>query len=55
MVAAYLREKYPGPAVDAVVAMADVGEKGVSYASSKAADTFWWLWLMVRAVTFRRK
>jgi hypothetical protein len=51
MVAQYIRENYPGPATEAVIAMADVGEKGVGYTKSKSGDTLAWLWLILKALT----
>lgn len=38
MVAAYLKEKYPGPISQAVCAMADVGEKGEFYDTKVSVD-----------------
>lgn len=51
MVAAYIKEKFPGPAAEAVVEMAGVGDKGVEYTKSKSADTVWWLWQILKALT----
>jgi hypothetical protein len=51
MVAAYLRENFPGPASEAVIAMADVGEKGISYSTSKSGETLWWLWQILKALS----
>jgi hypothetical protein len=50
MVAAYLREKYAGPVAEAVLAMADVGGKGIDYSTGKARDNAWWLWQILKAV-----
>jgi len=50
MVAAYLREKHAGPATEAVLAMADVGEKGIEYSTGKARDNAFWLWQIIRSV-----
>lgn len=47
--AAYLREKLPGPATEAVIAMADVGDKGINYSNGKTKDTVWWLWQILKA------
>lgn len=49
MVAAYLRESFPSPATEAVIAMADVGDKGIDYTKGKTAETIWWLWQILRA------
>jgi hypothetical protein len=51
MVAAYLREKFPGPVSEAVLAIADVGEKGIYYTSSKTTENAWWLWQILKALT----
>lgn len=50
MVAAYIRQKFPGPAAEAVIAMADVGEKGVFYSTGNAKETLWWLWQILKAL-----
>jgi hypothetical protein len=49
MVAAYLREKFPGPAAEAVIAMADVGDKGIDYPTGKTKENVWWLWQILKA------
>jgi len=49
MVAGYIRDNFPGPASEAVLAMADVGEKGVEYTKSKPRDTIWWLILILKS------
>jgi hypothetical protein len=51
MVAEYIRENCPGPASEAALAMADVGQKGIEYTTSKSRDTLSWLWLILKAVT----
>lgn len=38
MVAAYVREIWPGPAANAVLAMADVGERNVEFDTSSAVE-----------------
>jgi hypothetical protein len=38
MVAAYMREKFPGSAAEVVIAMADVGDKGIDYINGKARE-----------------
>ncbi|CAG8950482.1 hypothetical protein HYFRA_00006978 [Hymenoscyphus fraxineus] len=52
MVAGYLRHHFPGPAVEVVLAMADVGEKGIHYSNGKVLDNVWWLWQILKAATF---
>jgi hypothetical protein len=49
MVAAYMREKFPGSAAEVVIAMADVGEKGVDYSNGKTKEAVWWLWQILKA------
>ncbi len=44
MVAEYIRENFPGPASEAALAIADVGERGIEYTKGKSKDTLWWLW-----------
>jgi hypothetical protein len=51
MVAAYIRENFPSPAGEAIIAMAEVGDKGIDYAQGKSRDTLWWLWQILKAVT----
>lgn len=48
MVATYIRETWPGPTTEAVLAMADVGGRDVDYNSGQAADNLWWLWQTLR-------
>ncbi|CAF9942766.1 MAG: hypothetical protein ALECFALPRED_010009 [Alectoria fallacina] len=55
MVAAYIREKWPGPTAEAILAMAEVGERPQEYGSSKMSDNAWWLWTVVRAWAFPYK
>ena len=55
MVAAYIRNKWPGPTAEAVLAMADVGDRPQEYGSSKAGNNAWWLWQVVRAWMFPYK
>ena len=55
MVAAYIREKLPGPATEAVLEMAGVGDKGIDYTRSKSGDTMWWLWQIIKAVVVSNK
>jgi hypothetical protein len=49
MVAAYLREKYPGPLSDTVCMLADVGDRGQEYRTGKVVSNGLWLWAIVRA------
>jgi hypothetical protein len=49
MVAAYLREKYPGPLSDTVCMLADVGDRGQEYGTGKVKINGMWLWAIVRA------
>ena len=51
MVAAYIRENFPGPAAEAVIVMAEVGDKGIDYTKGKSRDIMWWLWQILKAVT----
>lgn len=48
MVAAYIREKWPGPTTEAVLAAADVGDRGAEYRTGQAAENVWWLWQIFR-------
>lgn len=52
MMAAYIREKFPGPVAEAVIAMADVGQKGIDYPTSTTQDNVWWLWQIVKATVW---
>lgn len=47
MVAAYIREKWPGPTTEAVLAAAD-GDRGAEYRTGQAAENVWWLWQIFR-------
>ena len=38
MVAAYIRNKWPGATAEAILAMADVGGRSQDYGSSKASE-----------------
>ena len=55
MAAAYVRDKWPGPTAEAMLAMAEVGDRRQEYGSSKAGDNAWWLWTVVRAWMFPYK
>lgn len=49
MVAAYIREKFPGPLSDTVCMLADVADRGQEYRTGKVKDNGLWLWAIVRA------
>lgn len=49
MIAAFIREMWPGPTAEAALAIADVGERGEEYGSSKASENAWWVWQILRA------
>ena len=49
MVAAYMRATWPGPTVEAVLKMADVGERGADYTTGQTRENIWWLWQIVKA------
>ena len=49
MVAAYIRKTWPGPTAEAVLAMADVGDREADYKNSPARENVWWLWQIMRA------
>lgn len=51
MVAAFIRENFPGLAAEAALEMAGIGDKGIEYSRSKSGNTLWWLWQILRAVT----
>ena len=55
MVAAYIRENWPGPTANAVLAMADIGGRNVDYESSKAAEGAWFGWQILKALTMGKK
>ena len=48
MVAACVRERWPGATGEETLAMADVGDRGVEYGTGKAVDNMWWLWQICR-------
>jgi hypothetical protein len=49
MVSQYIRVNFPGPAGEAVLAMADVGTKGIDYPTGKSREMLWWLWQILRS------
>lgn len=51
MVAEYIRETFPGPASEAALAMADVGQKGIDYTNGKWRENLWFLWQILKALT----
>ncbi|KAH7364343.1 PfpI endopeptidase-like protein [Rhexocercosporidium sp. MPI-PUGE-AT-0058] len=55
MVAAYIREKFPGPAAEATLEMAGVGDKGIEYNRAKSGDALWWLWQILKAITVGKR
>ncbi|KAJ5334864.1 hypothetical protein N7452_007267 [Penicillium brevicompactum] len=50
LVAAYLRENYPAPLVNFVLALADVTERPKAYADAMAVDFGFMLWQVIKAV-----
>lgn len=55
MIAAYIRENFPGPAAEAAIEMAGVGDKGIEYTKSKSGETLWWLWQILKALIVGNK
>ena len=49
MVAEYIRTMWPGPTAEAVLAMADVGDRGQEYRNGTASENAWWVWQILRA------
>ncbi|OCK83174.1 class I glutamine amidotransferase-like protein [Lepidopterella palustris CBS 459.81] len=49
MVAAYIRQRWPGPLAEVVCAMADVGQRGVEYENLAMSENAWWVWQIFRA------
>jgi hypothetical protein len=49
MVAAYIKENYPGPLSDTVCALADVGHREQEYGTGATRETAWWIWLVFKA------
>lgn len=49
MVAAYIRATWPGPTTEALLAMADVGDRKAEYGNGQARENAWWLWQILRA------
>ena len=49
MVAAYIRERWPGPLAETVLAMADVGGRPVEYDNGSAKENIWWVWQIFKA------
>lgn len=46
---AYLRHKVQRELADLVCAMADVDDRGQDYDTGKAANTLWWIWLILKS------
>lgn len=55
MVAAYIRESWPGPAANAVLAMADVGGRSVEYDNSRAVEGAWFGWQVLKALVMGKR
>ena len=55
MVAAYIRDTWPGPAANAVLAMADVGERNVEYNNSRAVEGAWFGWQVLKALVMGKR
>ncbi|KAF2817000.1 class I glutamine amidotransferase-like protein, partial [Mytilinidion resinicola] len=51
MVAAYIRQRWPGPLAEVVCKMADVGERGVEYEIGTVRENGFWVWQILRAWT----
>ena len=51
MVAAYIRQRWPGPVANAVCAMADVGNRSAEYDNGSVKENAWWVWQIFRAWT----
>ena len=51
MIAEYIRENFPGPASEAALTMADVGQRGIEYTNNKSTDTLWWVFQILKALT----
>lgn len=50
MVAAYLKEEFPGPLSATVCAMADVGERSLLYEKTVMSQNGFFLWQIIRAM-----
>lgn len=55
MIAAFLREKIPGPLSEIICTMADVGDKGEFYEMDKHVETTWWIGQVLRALFLGKK
>jgi len=55
MAAAYIRDTWPGPAANAVLAMADVGGRNVEYDYSRAVDGVWFGWQVLKALVMGKR
>ncbi|KAF2502879.1 class I glutamine amidotransferase-like protein [Lophium mytilinum] len=49
MVAAYIRQRWPGPLAEVVCRLADVGDRGVEYEIGAVRENGFWLWQILRA------
>lgn len=55
MIAAFLKDKVPGPLSEIVCTMADVGDKGEFYEMDVSVEKAWWIGQILRAVFFGQK
>ena len=55
MVAAYIRDTWPGPAANAALAMADVGGRNVDYDHSRAVEGAWFGWQVLKALVMGKR
>ncbi|OCL03526.1 PfpI endopeptidase-like protein [Glonium stellatum] len=51
MVAAYIRQRWPGPVTAVVCEMADIGSRDMEYNNGSTKDNAWWIWQIFRAWT----
>lgn len=49
MVGAYIRERFPGPLSETVLAMADVGDRNQEYDGGVARMNMFFVWQILRA------
>ena len=49
MTAAYIKQKWPGPVSDIVLAMADVGDRPAEYDVGRRTETLWFVWKFLAA------
>ncbi|KAJ5220063.1 DJ-1 domain InhA-type [Penicillium chermesinum] len=53
LVAAYLRQNYPAPVVNAILAIADIAPRPVKFASKPMTDNAWMLLQVITAIPYR--